>query len=156
MIEFEPEDLEWLEDLADYATYDENCKECLAQLEKVEPAFLALKNSLPEDQQKIIDDYLSACEEQDHAMLLLAQWKADKEVREDFTSIVQAHLDMTLLRNDRFMRGPIYQASKSYMDRIREERAPEYIQMCRDFNATVRRIYEETGEYIAPIEGIDD
>ena len=47
-------------------------QEKLEEVKRLEPAFLALRDSLPEEQRQILESYLSACEELDHELLCTA------------------------------------------------------------------------------------
>ena len=64
--------MEMLEKLTDQAKCDPLYQQCLAEIKRLEPEFLQLQDSLSESQQQILEAYLSACEELDHALLLLA------------------------------------------------------------------------------------
>ena len=63
---------EWYKDLVEKAKQDPYYQECLAEVGALEPLFLNIRSSLPELQQKALDAYISACEELDHALLILA------------------------------------------------------------------------------------
>ena len=54
------------------AKEDPHYQACLEEVKRLEPVYLALKDSLPEMQKKVMEDYISACEELDHALLALA------------------------------------------------------------------------------------
>ena len=69
------EDNRWLQELTEKAKYDSYYRQCLTEVRALEPMFLNIRSSLPEMQQKTLDAYISACEELDHALLMLA----DKE-----------------------------------------------------------------------------
>ena len=60
------------EDLMELAKEDPNYQTCLEEVKRWEPAYLALRDALPELQKKALDNYISACEELDHILLLLA------------------------------------------------------------------------------------
>ena len=66
------EDNRWLEELTEKAKHDPYYQECLTEVRELEPMFLNIRSALPELQQKALDAYISACEELDHALLLLA------------------------------------------------------------------------------------
>ena len=66
------EQTEWMEYLMERAKMDTQYQSCLEEVNRLEPAFLALRDSLSREHQQILDDYLSACEEMDHALLPLA------------------------------------------------------------------------------------
>ena len=65
----------WLEELTEKAKHDPYYQRCLTEVKALEPIFLKIRASLPELQQKALDAYISACEELDHAFVMLA----DKE-----------------------------------------------------------------------------
>ena len=58
--------------LLQLAKTDSWYKECLKTLEKAEPAFLAIRDSLNETQRRQLDDYIAACEALEDALVLLA------------------------------------------------------------------------------------
>ena len=58
--------------LMELAKNDPNYQACLEEMRRWEPAYLALRDALPEMQRRTLENYISACEELDHAMLLLA------------------------------------------------------------------------------------
>lgn len=58
--------------LLELAKYDPVYQKCLEEVKRLEPLYLALRDSLPEMQRRVLEDYISACEELDHALLLLA------------------------------------------------------------------------------------
>ena len=62
----------WYEELMDHAKNDPHYQACLEEVKRWEISYLALRDVLPEMQQSVLEDYLSACEELDHALLLLA------------------------------------------------------------------------------------
>ena len=63
---------EWYIELIEKAKHDPYYQECLAEVKALEPMFLAVRFELPEMQQRALDAYISACEELDHALLMLA------------------------------------------------------------------------------------
>ena len=65
------EEKSWLEELAEMAKTDEEYQQCLKALRRAQPAYLAFRDSLPEDQRKTVEDYLTACENMDQALLFL-------------------------------------------------------------------------------------
>lgn len=67
------EEKNWYEKLTQQAKQDHHNQVCLAEVKGLEPAFLALRDALSEEQQKILEGYLSACEELDHALVVLAR-----------------------------------------------------------------------------------
>ncbi len=62
----------WFGELMKKAKYDPYYQECLMEVRELESMFLNIRSALPELQQKALDAYISACEELDHALLLLA------------------------------------------------------------------------------------
>ena len=63
----------WYEELLECAKGDPAYQACLKTVRNLEPEFLALRNALGEDQRNLLDGYLSACEEMDHALLMVAE-----------------------------------------------------------------------------------
>ena len=63
----------WLEELMEKAKQDPYYQHCLTEVRQLEPMFLQIRNSLPEMRQKVLDAYISACEELDHALLRLTK-----------------------------------------------------------------------------------
>lgn len=61
-----------MEQLEELCRKDSWYQQCLRKAEQLEPAFEQLRSSLDEGQREILDQYLMACEELDHARLLLA------------------------------------------------------------------------------------
>ena len=60
------------EKLMELAKNDPNYQACLEEVRRWEPAYLALRESLPDMQKRSLENYISACEELDHAMFQLA------------------------------------------------------------------------------------
>ena len=54
------------------AKEDPHYQACLEEVKRLEPVYLALRDSLPEMQKKVMEEYISACEELDHALVALA------------------------------------------------------------------------------------
>ena len=63
---------EKVDDLIQTAKYDPYYQQCLEKVQDLEPLYLALRDALPERQKTLLEKYISACEELDHALLLLA------------------------------------------------------------------------------------
>ena len=59
-------------ELMELAKNDPNYQACLEEVRRWEPAYLALRESLPDIQKRSLENYISAWEELDHAMLRLA------------------------------------------------------------------------------------
>ena len=62
----------WEKNLLELAKEDPHYQACLEEVKRLEPVYLALSDALPQMQKKVMEDYISACEELDHALLLLA------------------------------------------------------------------------------------
>ena len=62
----------WEKNLLELAKEDSHYQACLEEVKRLEPVYLALRDALPQMQKKVMEDYISACEELDHALLLLA------------------------------------------------------------------------------------
>ena len=58
--------------LMERAKEDPDYQACLEEVKRQEPVYLALRDTLPQMQRKVLETYISACEELDHALLLLA------------------------------------------------------------------------------------
>ena len=63
---------DWLKELMTRARVDPEYQSSLREVKRLEPEFQALRDSLSRNQQDILEDYLSACEEMDHALTALA------------------------------------------------------------------------------------
>ena len=63
----------WLMELTEKAKHDPCYQQCLTEVRELEPMFLKIRSSLSELQQQALDAYIGACEELDHALLLLAK-----------------------------------------------------------------------------------
>lgn len=61
-----------MRELMEFAKNKPEYQQCLEEVRRLEPLYLALRDSLPEMQRRVLEDYISACEELDHALLLLA------------------------------------------------------------------------------------
>ena len=62
----------WYKNLMKLAKEDPHYQTCLEEVKRWECAYLALRETLPEMQRRVVEGYLSACEELDHALLMLA------------------------------------------------------------------------------------
>ena len=60
------------EKLLELAKEDAHYQTCLEEVKRWEPAYLALRNSLPQMQRRAVEGYISACEKLDYVLLLLA------------------------------------------------------------------------------------
>ena len=65
-------EMEWYKKLMKLAKQDPNYQICLTEVSQIEPEFMSLKDSLTEEQKKVLERYLTACDELDHALLMLA------------------------------------------------------------------------------------
>ena len=65
-------DQNWKDLLVLRAAADEWYQQCLEKVEAREPDFLAIRAKLPLSQQQALDGYIAACEELEHALVLLA------------------------------------------------------------------------------------
>lgn len=54
------------------AENDDNYQQALEKVKKLEPAYLAIKASLPPEQQQTLDDYIAACEALEESQVYLA------------------------------------------------------------------------------------
>ena len=61
-----------MRELMEFAKNRPEYQQCLEEVRRLEPLYLALRDSLPEMQRRVLEDYISACEELDHVLLLLA------------------------------------------------------------------------------------
>ena len=124
---------EWMEELLEWAKEDPEYQACLETVRDLEPEFLALRDALTEDRRNVLDAYLSACEEMDHALLSLAEHLTRQQCQREFASILR--LDALYSDSYRNMRTPGTKAP---------ERTPEYPDRCRAFNETARRVMADT------------
>ena len=58
--------------LADRSRQDPWYQTCLSMVQEREAEYLALRKTLPEAQQEILEDYLAACQELEDSLVLLA------------------------------------------------------------------------------------
>lgn len=72
------EKMKWYEELMKTAKSDRYYQTYLEEVQRLEPVYLALRDSLPEMKRRVLEAYLSACEELDHALLLLAGEKMEE------------------------------------------------------------------------------
>ena len=63
---------EWYIELTEKAKHDPHYQQCLTEVRQLEPMFLQIRSTLPPMQRKVLDSYISACEELDHALLCLS------------------------------------------------------------------------------------
>ena len=62
----------WLAEVYRRAAQDPWHAECLADVQSLAPAYEAIRAALPEAQQTQLEDYIAACEELAHSLLLPA------------------------------------------------------------------------------------
>lgn len=71
--------MDWEKELAVRAVQDEYYQNCLKEVRELEPLFLSLRDMLSPPQRQLLDRYLSASEELDHAMMHLAYYLGREE-----------------------------------------------------------------------------
>ena len=141
------EQTEWMEYLMERAKMDTQYQSCLEEVNRLEPAFLALRDSLSREQQQILDDYFSACEEMDHALLPLAMEAGQSNLQEEIYEI---------LRFEGFYAGVHRQIQERKANPGKYRMPPErYREMCIQYNETVKRIMADTGEEF-PLVDLDN
>jgi len=64
--------MDWMEVIQKAAQTDASYQCALAQAKKLEPAYLEILQSLPQEKQEILEAYITACEAMDDAMLCIA------------------------------------------------------------------------------------
>ena len=64
--------MDWMKRMCQRASQMPDIIQKLEEVEKWEHAYFELRNSLTEEQRTILEKYITACEELDHAMLCLA------------------------------------------------------------------------------------
>ena len=121
-----------------HAALDEHYQSCLEEVKRLEPEFLALRNSLSQQQQQILDSYLSACEEMDYALLPMAVEVGQSNLQEEIYEI---------LRFEGFCAGVRRQIRERKANPEKYRMPPErYREMCIQYNETAKRIMADTGE----------
>ena len=132
---------EWMEELTDAAREDPAYQACLAEAKRLEPAFLALRDSLSGPQRDILEGYLCACEEMDHALLSLTESLTRHRCQREFASLLR----LDILYRDFY---------RNMVPRVRgtTEWTPEYLQRCREYNETARHVMADTGVEIPLID----
>ena len=58
--------------MLEYTEKDAAYQETLSRVERLEPAFLAIRESLHPEQRQILDDYIAACEALEQCEIFLA------------------------------------------------------------------------------------
>ena len=66
------ETTKWMDELVRMAKADPWYQEWLAKANSLETEFRRIRDALPKEDQNLLDDYISACEELDNSMTLLA------------------------------------------------------------------------------------
>ena len=64
--------MDWTQELAIKAAQDKHYQNCLQEVQELEELFLRLREMLSTPQRELLDRYISACEELDHARAHLA------------------------------------------------------------------------------------
>ena len=59
----------WYKNLIEQALEDEHYQSCLEEVKRWEPIYLAQRNAMTEMQTRVLESYISACEELDYALL---------------------------------------------------------------------------------------
>ena len=62
----------WYNNLIEQAQEDEYYQTCLEEVKRWEPVYLVQRDSMPEIQMRVMEHYISACEELDYALLRVA------------------------------------------------------------------------------------
>ena len=65
-------DYEWINELNQMAKADSWYQARLTEVNNLETTFLSFRSSLTPEQREELDNYISACEELEHALVLLA------------------------------------------------------------------------------------
>ena len=71
--------MDWMKRMYQRASGLPEIQACIDEVKKWEDAYDSLRDSLPEGQRIVLESYLSACEELDHGMLLLAYEEGRKD-----------------------------------------------------------------------------
>ena len=146
------EENNWLKELTEKAKHDPYYQQCLAEARRLEPAFLSVRDTLPEAQRCALDAYISACEEMDHLLTLFARDITRERLQEEISILLQREACYAVLRQDVREHGPRSRSAGEWLDRAEREHTPEYLEMCRRFNEAARQIREEQGVEIPLIE----
>lgn len=64
--------MDWLKRMCERSAGIPQIAACVEEVEKWEPFYFSIRDSLPEEQRIQLENYIIACEELDHAMLALA------------------------------------------------------------------------------------
>ena len=75
--------MDWMKRMYLRASGMPDIQACIREVEKWEKLYCDIRDSLPEEQRTVLESYLSACEELDHAMLWLAYEEGRAQVRWD-------------------------------------------------------------------------
>ena len=71
--------MDWTQELDAMAAADECYQNCLKEVQELEELFLRLREMLSTPQRELLDRYISACEELDHAKVHLAYRMGQEE-----------------------------------------------------------------------------
>lgn len=142
------------DELMDRAKYSSHYQTCLAEVKRLEPAFLALRDSLPEDQRQVLEAYLSACEEMDHALLDISTYVTDELMEEWVEHFVRREAYHQELKREIRERGPRYRAVVEHWKKIQQERSEEYLEYCRMYNRIASEICAETDVQLPLIDSV--
>lgn len=63
---------DWMDEMYRRAKTDDWHQTLQGDVDAAEPAFLTIRNSLPQAQQEQLDTYVAACEELEHSLALIA------------------------------------------------------------------------------------
>ena len=75
--------MEWMKQMYQRASGMPDIRACIDELEKWEGAYYALRDSLLEEQRTVLESYICACEELDHAMLRLAYEEGKERAKQE-------------------------------------------------------------------------
>ena len=138
--------MEWMKELLEFVQEDPEYQEKLEAVKQTEPAFLALREMLTEEQRQVLDEYLSAWEELDHELLSSAELLLRSRFRREVYGILR--LEATYQRFYRQRRGapPVTWKGDD----------PEFREKCRQFNEAAKQVMEETGEELPLVEWAEE
>ena len=105
------EEKQWIKELTEMAKFDPEYQQYLAQARLLEPEFLSIRDSLPENQRELLDTYLAACEQMDHFQLCLA-WSVAWDRGAD--AYIEGRKRHAAVMQDVRDHGPLYQAASQH------------------------------------------
>ena len=105
------EENQWLKELTEMAKYDPEYQQYLAQARLLEPEFLSIRDSLPENRRALLDTYLAACEQMDHFLLCLA-WSVAWDRGAD--AYIEGRKRHAAVMQDVREHSPLYQAASKH------------------------------------------